>query len=159
MNLHYWTDAILAGFGAVVFVIGMILYTAQGWQRAKFAPSKYWPSVVGTITASTLEKANAKGPSYSAAVRYSYRVAGKDYESNRIFWGPNEGTQKEMADIVAAYPVGRDVWVQHEPKNPANAVLEPGRNTGLTASVLFYAVAMMALGLVALGAGLYALSH
>lgn len=160
MNLHYWIDAVLAGFGAMIFIIGIILYMVQGSQRAKLAPSKFWPSVVGTITSSALEKSHSqRNAAYSAAVRYSYRVGGKDYESDRIFWGPNEGSQQQMAEIVAAYPVGRDVWVQHEPRNPANAVLEPDRHTGLTASVLYYAVAIMLLGIAALGGGLYALSH
>jgi hypothetical protein len=64
-----------------------------------------------------------------------------------------------MAEIVAAYPAGRDVWVQHDPQKPSNAVLEPDKNTGLTRGVYYYATALMLLGLGALGAGLYALSH
>ncbi len=158
MSLHYWIDAVLAGFSAVVFVLGMILYLVQAYQRTQFAPSKFWPSVVGTITASALQQTAGKA-TYYAAVRYGYRVGKKDYESDRIFWGPREGGEKAMAELVAAYPVGRDVWVHHEPKNPANAVLEPARNTTLTPAVFYYAIALMVLGLIGLGAGLYALSH
>jgi len=159
MNSHYWIDIVLAGFGVIIFIIGVILYFVHGWQRLETGRSKSWPSVVGTITSSSLEKSNPKSnTSYAAAVRYGYRVGGKDYASDRVFWGPQEGREKQMADLVAEYPAGKDVWVQYEPQNPANAVLRPEINAGL-APLFGYALALMALGLVAFGAGLYALSH
>ncbi len=58
-----------------------------------------------------------------------------------------------------AYPAGKDVWVQHDRKDPAKAVLEPDKNTGLSKVVIFYAAGMMLLGIAALWGGLYALSH
>jgi len=63
--------------------------------------------------------------------------------------------------VVAAYPVGRDVWVQHDPKDAANAVLEPARNNAVKGGpyLYFYGIGLMALGLVALWLGLYGLSH
>jgi hypothetical protein len=158
MALHYWIDAVLAGFGVVIFVMGIILYMVPGWHRTKFSPSKFWPSVVGTITASALEKTRNKKV-FAAAVRYSYNVAGKDYESDRIFWGPQEGPEKDMAAVVATYPVGRDVWVQHDPKDATNAVLEPARNTAVSGGIYFYGIVLMAIGLGALYLGLFGLSH
>lgn len=158
MTLHYWIDAVLTGFGVVIFVMGVILYMVPNWHRTKFSPTKFWPSVVGTVTTSALEKTENKKV-FAAVVRYSYRVAGKDYESDRIFWGPQEGPEKDMAAIVAAYPVGRDVWVQHDPKNAANAVLEPARNNAVKGGIYFYGIMLMGLGLVALWLGLYGLSH
>jgi hypothetical protein len=159
MNPHYWTAAVLAGFGVIIVIIGVVLYFVHGWQRLTAGRSKSWPSVVGTITSSSLEKTNPKSNmSYVAAVRYSYRVGGEDYASDRIFWGPREGREKQMADLIAVYPTGKDVWVQYDPQNPANAVLRPEMNTGLR-PLFGYALALMMLGLVAFGAGLYALSH
>jgi Protein of unknown function (DUF3592) len=160
MSVNYWIDAILTGFGVLIFITGMIMYLVHGYQRAKIGPSRFWPSVVGTIVSSALEQPNPRHTKiYSVAVRYRYQVGGKDHESNRVFWGPNEGPREKMAEIVAAYPAGRDVWVQHDPRKPDEAVLEPEKNTGLTAGIYYYATAMMLLGLAALGAGLYALSH
>lgn len=159
MNPHYWTDAVLAGFGVIIFIIGVVLYFVHGWQHLKTDRSKSWPSAVGTITSSSLEKSNPKSNTrYTAAVRYGYRVGDEDYASDRVFWGPQEGREKQMADLVAAYPAGKNVWVQYEPQNPANAVLRPEMNTGLR-PLFGYALALMLLGLAALGAGLYALSH
>jgi Protein of unknown function (DUF3592) len=158
MTLHYWIDAALAGMGVVIFVMGIILYMVPGWHRAKFSPTKFWPSVVGTVTASALEKTRSK-KNYAVAVRYSYSVAGKQYESDRVFWGPQEGPEQDMAAVVAAYPVGRDIWVQHDPKDAANAVLEPARNTSVKGGIYFYGIVLMGLGLGALWLGLYGLSH
>jgi hypothetical protein len=159
MNPPYLTDAVLAGFGVIVFIIGVVLYFVHGWQRLKTDRSKSWPSVVGTITSSSLEKSNPKSnASYVATVRYSYRVGGADYASDRVFWGPQEGREQQMAELIAEYPAGKDIWVQYEPQNPASAVLRPELNSGLT-PLFGYALALMLLGLVALGAGLYALSH
>jgi Protein of unknown function (DUF3592) len=160
MSPHYWADAFLAGFGVIIFITGMIMYLVHGHQRSNISTSKYWPSVVGTVVASALEQRNPKNKKmYAAAVRYSYRVGGKDYQSDRIFWAPNEGSEQQMAEIVAAYPVGKDIWVQHDRKDPAKAVLEPDKNTGLAPAIRYYATAMMALGLLALWGGLYGLSH
>jgi hypothetical protein len=159
VTLNYWIDAFLAGFGVLVFITGIIMYMLHGYQRAKVGPSRAWPSEVGTITASAVEQPNPKKKIYAAAVRYSYSVGGKDYQCDRIFWGPNEGSEEEMTAIAAAYMVGKNVWVQHDPKNPANAVLEPGKHTGLTPGAYYYALVMMLLGVAAVGGGLYALSH
>jgi hypothetical protein len=159
MTLNYWIDTFLAGFGVLVFITGIVMYMLHGYQRAKISPSRFWPSVVGSITASAVEKLNAKKKIYAAAVRYSYSVGGKEYQSDRIFWAPNEGSEEQITAIAAAYTVGKDVWVQHDPSDPANAVLEPDKHTGLTPGAYYYALVMMVLGIAAVGGGLYALSH
>lgn len=154
MTVHYWIDVALAGFGVLIFVIGAILYFVHGWQRLRVDRSRTWPSVVGTITSSALQRSSPQGrASYIAAVRYSYRVGGKDYAASRVFWGTQEGREKDMAAIVAAYPAGKDIWVQHDPADPANAVLQPDKAVGLTA-LFGYALTLMVFGLAALGAGL-----
>ena len=92
---------------------------------------------------------------YAAAVRYIYHVADRDFASSRIFWASNEGREQDMAAIVAAYPAGRKVRVRYDPENPAEAVIEIETNTGPKA-LDYYAIAMMALGGIALGWGLSA---
>jgi len=160
MSPQYWVDVFLAAFGIVIFITGMFMYLVHGHQRGNASASKYWPSVVGTVVSSAVEQRNPKNKKiYSAAVRYSYSVGGKEYQADRIFWAPNEGPEEKMAAVVAAYPVGKDIWVQHDRKDPAKAVLEPDKNTGLSTVVVYYAAAMMLVGMAALWGGLYALSH
>ena len=152
-----WPDAILAGFGVVVFIIGAALYWAQSRQRARTAESQSWPVAAGTIAKSSVEKwSSKKRTAHAALVRYSYRVGTRDYQSNRVFWGLNEGPEKEMNALAAAYPVGSAVQVHYDPQHPATAVLQPERNTGLKALSL-YGATLMLLGIVGLGSGLFAL--
>ena len=151
-------NVILIGFGAIAIAIGLALYVAQFRQGLRATASKRWPVSPGTIIASALEKAPEGRWRYRAAVQYRYRVAGKEYQSDRIFWGGNEGRQKHMASVIAAYPQGSKVSVHYDPQNPAEAVLDPAQNIGSRPLVL-YAMAMIALGLFVLTGGVFALLH
>ena len=91
-------------------------------------------------------------------MRYRYRVGAKEYQSNRIFWGGNEGREKHMASVVASYRAGDKVRVYYDPQNPAEAVIDPVQNTG-SRPVVLYAMGMMTLGLFAFTGGVYALMH
>jgi uncharacterized protein DUF3592 len=151
-------NAILIGFGVIAIAIGAALYAAQLRQGLRANASKRWPVSPGTVTASALEKSPQGRWRYRAAVQYRYRVGGKDYQSNRIFWGGNEGSRKHMELVIAAYPQGSKVSVHYDPQNPAEAVIDPAQNAGSKPLVL-YAVAMVALGLFVLFLGAYALLH
>jgi hypothetical protein len=151
-----WADAILIAFGLIVYTVGCLVFLAQRRHNRRIAASKTWPATDGMITASALDVPDPKQPQvYAAAVRYSYRVDNKDFVSCRVFWASNEGRQKVMAPIVAAYPAGRKVQVRYDPENPAEAVIETETNIG-SKSLYYYAIAMMVLGVVALGWGLSA---
>ena len=112
----------------------------------------------GTVIASVLEKLPGHRWRYRAALQYSYRVGGKDYQASRIFWGGNEGREKHMASVVETYPAGSNVRVFYDPKNPAEAVLDPIQHTASRQLVL-YALAMVTLGLFTVTGGVYALFH
>ena len=151
-------DAILIGFGVIAFAIGAVVYLIQFRQGLKADASRTWPTSSATITASALERSPENGWRHRAAVQYRYRVAGKEYQAERIFWGGNEGRQKHMASVIASYPAGCQVRVHYNPQNPAEAVIDPVQHTGSRPLVL-YAMAMMALGLFAFTGGVYALAH
>jgi hypothetical protein len=151
-------DAVLIAFGAIAFAIGVTLYVVQFRQGLRAAASRKWPASSGTVTASTLEQSPDNKRRFRAAVQYRYRVGEKDYQSNRIFWGGSEGRQKPMASVVASYPAGRKVKVFYDPQNPAEAVVDPVRNSGSRPLVL-YGMAMMTLGLFAFTGGIYDLFH
>lgn len=151
-------DAVLIGFGAIAFAIGLFLYVTQFRQGLRADASKRWPTSAGTVTASALEQLPDSKRRYRAAVRYSYRVGAKEYQSDRIFWGGNEGRRSHMASVVETYPAGCKVPVHYNPQNPAEAVIDPVQNTGSRPLVL-YAMAMMTLGLFAFTGGVYALVH
>jgi hypothetical protein len=151
-------NAILIGFGAIVIAIGTVLYITQFRQGLRANASKTWPVSSGTVLTSALEKSPDGRWRYRAAVKYRYRVGAKEYQSDRIFWGGNEGRQRHMASVIATYPQGCKVSVHYDPENPAEAVLDTVQNPGSKPLVL-YAMAMMALGLFAFTGGVYALLH
>jgi hypothetical protein len=151
-------NAILIGFGVVAFAIGVVLYVVQFRQGLQADASKKWPTSSGTITASALERSPESKRRYRAVVQYRYRVGAAEYQSDRVFWGGNEGRQRHMALVVEAYPVGRKVPIHYDPQNPTEAILDPAQNAGSRPLVL-YGVAMMALGLFAFTGGVYALFH
>ena len=151
-------NAVLIGFGVIAIVIGAALYVAQFRQGLRANASKRWPVSSGTVIASALEKSPDGRWRYRAAVRYRYRAGGREYQSDRIFWGGNEGRQRHMASVIAAYPQGSKVSIHYDPQNPAEAVIDPTQNVGSKPLVL-YAVAMIALGLFASAWGVYSLLH
>ena len=151
-------DAVLIGFGVIAIAIGAVLYSVQFRQGLRANASKKWPRASGTVIASVVEKSPGHWWRYRAALQYNYRVGGKNYESSRIFWGGNEGGQKHMSSVVETYPAGGSVRVFYDPKNPAEAVLDPIQNTGSRQLVL-YALAMVTLGLFTVTGGIYSLFH
>src|SRR5579863_2176834 len=151
-------NVVLIGFGAIAIAIGVALYVSQFRQGLRATASKRWPLSPGTVIASALEKSPDGRWRYRAAVQYRYRAGGKEYQSDRIFWGGNEGRQKHIASVIAAYPQGSKVSVHYDPQNPAEAVLDPAQHIGSRPLVL-YAMAMITLGLFVLTGGVYALLH
>jgi uncharacterized protein DUF3592 len=151
-------NAILIGFGVIAIAIGVALYIAQFRQGLRATASKRWPISSGTVIASALEKSPDGRWRYRAAMQYRYRVAGKEYQSGRIFWGGNEGRQKHMASVIAAYPQGCKVPVHYDPQDPSEAVIDPAQNIGSRPLVL-YAMAMIALGLFCITGAIYTLVH
>lgn len=151
-------NAVLIGFGVIAFAIGAAVYVVQFRQGLRADASKRWPTSPGTVLSAALAKSPENKRRYRAAVKYRYRVGGKDYESDRIFWGGNEGRQNHMASVVASYPAHSEVPVYYDPQNPAEAVIDPVQNAGSRPLVL-YAMAMMTLGLFAFTGGAYALMH
>jgi hypothetical protein len=151
-------NAILVGFGAIVFAIGVVLYVVQFRQGLRADASKKWPTASATVLASALEQSPDSKRRHRAAIAYRYRVGGKDYESSRVFWGGNEGRRNHMASVVETYPAGAKITVHYDPRNPAEAVIDPAQNPGSRPLVL-YAMGLMTLGLFAFTGGVYALVH
>ena len=151
-------DAVLIGFGAIVLATGVALYVVQFRQGLRADASKKWPKAQATVIASALEPAPERRWRYRAAIQYRYRVGAKDYQSERIFWGGNEGRKRHMESVVAAYPAGGSMRIYYDPQNPSEAVIDPTQHTGSRATVV-YAMAMITIGLFAFVGGVYALLH
>ena len=119
------TDLIIIGsigFSALLvdgILLGIIFFTQR-----KVAEASTWPSALGTVTSSTVERrSSGDGYSYYPVVDYIYQVIGQSYQGNRIMPGPEVGGSGAQ-NIVARYPAGAQVMVYYDPNKPSESVLE-----------------------------------
>jgi hypothetical protein len=94
--------------------------------------SKRWPKVSGTIT-----EISDFGSNLKYRLQYSYSVNGNTYKNNRIIFSTSKTYIKLRArEFENKYTQNQIVDVFYNPKNPKQAVLEPGRNDGAVLVIL-----------------------
>jgi hypothetical protein len=101
--------------------LGVIIAT-----RRKMRMVHEWPTVMGTVIASYLERRRSssnRGSINYPVVQYSYQVNGRMYTSTKLAPGPEVGGTG-AGKVVARYPAGAQVMVFYNPQDPADAVLE-----------------------------------
>ena len=97
---------------------------------AKLSRIKAWPSVDGTITASTANPGCRGMDAYTPQLEYRYVVNGNPYQGKRHDLGMAVcDTQARAEQMVLRYPVGAHVTVYFDPTRPADAVLETAVDT------------------------------
>ena len=104
----------------VVF-LGIIFF-----MRRRMAAVSRWPSTMGTVNTSYLERRHSSSDSGSTnypVVQYSYQVSGQAYQSTKLAPGPEIGGTG-AGKVVSRYPAGAQVMVFYNPQNPSDAVLE-----------------------------------
>lgn len=114
--------------GIIVFVLIILNAIFLGiifFLRRKMAAVSQWPSTMGTVSSSYLERRSSGegGSTNYPVVQYSYRIGGQSYQSSKLAPGPDVGGTG-AGKVVARYPAGAQVMVFYNPQNPADAVLE-----------------------------------
>ena len=120
------------------------------WNAIRQVNAQSYATVIGTITHSDIETHHSSkgGPSYSAAIKYTYQVTGKDFSGDRYRYGGFSTNNRSSAEqIVGALPVGKKVTVYYAPDDPADSILHPG----LEGSDLFTAIFMTPFTLIMVG--------
>ncbi len=136
--------AALAGFGVAVSVLTLVFDAAV--RRAQT-----WPTAAGRVVASGVEAyrvAVAFGPSrvrYKSGVVYAYEVGGREYAGDRLTLGVTVTASFPgyAARVAARYPVGREVAVHYDPRDPGESVRRP--RSGLHHLLWVIAAALFAL--------------
>ena len=118
---------ILASVSAVMTLIG-VCYLPTCHHRNN---SGAWPTTTGVVRDAALKTTFQKPgttPRYSPLICYSYTVDGIPRASTRIDFGDPVRQIKEeaLAWVNLNYPVGKQVTVHYDSKNPDLAVLVPG---------------------------------
>ena len=127
---------IVGGFGLLLVVLG-IRTALQEYTATR------WPRTQGVIqTAAIRVVRTSRGSISIPEISYSYQVNGQPYGSNRVTFrfGTVLLLPPSAESVVDAYPEGTVVTVYYNPRNPSEAVLEPGRylqNVGGVAVGLF----------------------
>src|SRR5437773_12253651 len=122
-------ESIVAG-AIVAFVAGGV--ATQAISKARQARRALrWPTVPGRILSAELED----GPStrglipiatHRAVIRYAYEVGGKEWVSQRVFFGDEVFRTGDAArDRVRQYQPGTRVEVWYDPVDPSRSVLDP----------------------------------
>jgi len=95
--------------------------------------AEHWPSRKGVITTSYTHRVRGNGSKSNSSYWWKVEVAGTYKESGEKFyisrvrfggfrWG--EG-KKQAEDVIARYPVGKEIDVYYNPDNPKETILEP----------------------------------
>jgi len=121
---------------AILAAVGLWLLL-QGLRRLLFRnPERQWRATEGTITESFVEEdTRGDGPTYWPRVKYRYDVDGISYVGECIAPFQGVGFRSIARRERARYPAGRTVTVYVNPRNPGDAVLEPGQQV-LRASII-----------------------
>ena len=130
----------------IAVTLGGIGLSIWGWSILRTSQKKQqWPHTKGKIESF---KDNSKENDLLPEIIFSYQVNNKDYR--RQFEFP-EGTHP-LPEFVAfyknKYPVGSEVKIFHNPKNPEDATLEP--STQGDWMILAMGIAMVAGGVLSL---------
>lgn len=116
------------GFGLVVVMASLYGFWGlwQQYQRANVSAS--WPSVAGFIEKAELKPSDRWKSKAVVKLRYLYSIEGRQFAGTAIHQGEysGDGTEVEATEAEEKYRVGRRLQVYYNPKDPSEAVLEPG---------------------------------
>jgi hypothetical protein len=116
---------------ALVLLGGVIIFMACSTPKFfREIHSARWPATAGIITQSSMRKAyDDKGFSgYIPEVQYRYAVGALKYLGTRIDFHTQDhlNTVGHAQSLLSQFPTGKVVFVYYDPKDPQNAVLQPG---------------------------------
>ena len=112
--------------GLFLVVFNAVFLGILFFMRRRMATVKTWPSTMGTVVASYLERRRSSsnnGSTNYPVVQYSYQVNGQMYQGTKLAPGPEVGGTG-AGKVVARYPAGAQVMVFYDPQKPSEAVLE-----------------------------------
>lgn len=111
----------------------------QAYSLFKQQQAASFPRAEGQVLSSKLELDHVGGDStYCANIRYRYVVAKQPFLADRLRYG-YRGGEAHLQRTVAAHPVGSSVTVYYNPREPAEALLDPGLSSADFFFLLFVA--------------------
>jgi hypothetical protein len=148
---------LIAGFLALLFItIGVVLIILHRRNKRKAEESMSWLETIGTVNESKVTQGSnilmsddegESTPVFLPEISYTYQVAGLEYTSKRLsFAGIKSYSKREKAEEAAShYPVGAQLPVYYDPKNPKEAVVDrstKSSNMLLTLGIMFLIIGL-----------------
>jgi hypothetical protein len=124
-------------YSAIISLVGGLVFLIFGYFEIRVAlASRHWPDVSGIISESiVIEKkpvGKDKRSAHTPRIIYHYIVDGRSYSSERIIWGDtafgtiDKPSYSRALEWVRKYPMGKEVTVAVNPKDPQQSVLVKG---------------------------------
>jgi hypothetical protein len=116
------------GIGMVVLPMVALLAIAAAVKLIDLRRAKSWVATTGRIVGSNAEtrrrrfRDEAEELDEVPRVKYEFTVGGRTIDGTRISIGDEGGL--DMEAVLARYPVGADVTVYYDPRDPTRCVLE-----------------------------------
>ena len=133
---------------AIFVVIGLVLLFIYFRNLAQVRASQNWSTTQGTVIQSWVRRSKSTdsdgstSSSYHPEIHYLYQILGKEYQGNKIAFGPRVGGNRSRAEkMVEKYPTGATVTIYYHPNKPTNAVLERSISKILLVMGIIFALA------------------
>jgi hypothetical protein len=149
---------LITGFLALLFIaIGVVLIFLHRRNIKKAEESMSWKEATGTVNGSKVIQGNnvlmsndddgESTPVFYPEISYTYQVGGLEYTSKRLaFTGVKSHSKRENAEKAASlYPVGKQLSVYYDPKNPKEAVVD--RTAKSSSMILVFGILFIIIGL------------
>ena len=114
------------GFGGVFVLGGLVFLIGTSWFALRLEASRTWPQVQAQVVSSELgfRMDSDHDRFVDPSVTYRYNIGGQTYIGDRVSFGSGDAAWSQSR--VNAYPVDRVIDVRVNPKDPTDAVIEPG---------------------------------
>lgn len=120
------TAAKLFFFGLFLLIGGILTYVIAVRPVQKYFAAKNWPETPCKILSSSVSSHSSSkgGTTYSVDITYSYRIDGRDFQSDTysVMTGSSSGRASKER-VVSRYPVGFQTVCYVNPIDPTDALL------------------------------------
>jgi hypothetical protein len=115
-------------FPYIFMIFGLLIFYFGTMGVIKAGESNNWPTAAGKVITSNVKSGNkTNSTSYSAYVKYEYKVNDIIYTGYRVSYADYISVSKSHAQgIVDNYRTGSSVKVYYSSSNPNLCILEPG---------------------------------
>jgi hypothetical protein len=130
----------------ILIAAGLVMLINFGHQAIQANRSSSWPTVEGTVTASTIvQRTGRRGRTTDIpSITYRYSVGGVEYLGTRLFFGsqyPESWTTgakwtTDTKEYIGRYPPGASLRVHYDPDDAAKSVVEAGMKSAIVLPVV-----------------------